>query len=91
VHFFPSFFVFFLVATLISNLLSWPLADLCNFILSLYIILLISHAWLNTKSLKVALLAVVASFIQLIAYGFGFIQDYFKFVILNRELLKLKH
>lgn len=88
IHFLPSLFVFFIGFTFISNLLRWPLAEICNFILSFYLILLILHAWLSTKSLKIALLSLVASLIQLIAYGFGFIQDYFKKVILNGNFLK---
>jgi glycosyltransferase involved in cell wall biosynthesis len=83
VHFFPSLFFFFICITVISNFLKWPITYVCNFILSLYILLLFFHAWSNTKSLKVALFSILASFIQLIAYGLGFIQDYFKKVIVK--------
>jgi glycosyltransferase involved in cell wall biosynthesis len=85
VHLLPALFVLFIGFTFISNLLKWPFAELCNFILFLYVFLLFVHAWISTRSLKVALLSIMASFIQLIGYGIGFIQDYFKIVIRNRK------
>lgn len=81
VHFLPSLFVVFVGFTLTSNILGWPIAEFCNFTLSLYVLLLFIHAWSTTKSVKIASFSVITSFIQLIAYGFGFIQDYLKKVI----------
>lgn len=85
VHFFPTAFTLFLVFLLLFSSTGFKLVTMGNFILSIYILLLFFHAWTITKSLKVALLSVVASFIQLIAYGLGFIQDYIKKVVLNRN------
>lgn len=85
VHFFPTAFTLFLVFLLLFSSTGFKLVTMGNFILSIYILLLFFHAWAITKSLKVALLSVVASFIQLIAYGLGFIQDYIKKVVLNRN------
>lgn len=81
VHFFPAFFVILLVITFLLNLFSFPLAVLANLFFSCYILLLFFHSWSKTSSLKVALLSVAAAFIQLIAYGFGFIQDLWKRVL----------
>jgi hypothetical protein len=50
--------------------------------------LLFFHAWSTTKSVKVALLSIITSFIQLIAYGLGFIQEYIKEVIINKGSYK---
>src|SRR5690606_41835591 len=55
VHFFPSAFVLFLFATLIANLLSFPIAKLGNSLLAIYILLLFVHAWTKTASLKIAI------------------------------------
>ncbi len=85
VHFFPTAFTLFLLFLLLFSSTGFKLVTMGNFILSIYILLLFFHAWTITKSLKVALLSVVASFIQLIAYGLGFIQDYIKKVVLNRN------
>jgi len=85
VHFFPAVFVLSLIAVLLLNVFSADLAGLANFFLSCYILLLFFHAWSQTRSLKVALLSVAASFTQLIAYGLGFIQDLWKRVILSRN------
>lgn len=83
VHFFPSAFVLFLFGTLIANLFSLPLAQFGNLLLAIYILLLFFHAWTRTASLKIAFLSVFTSLIQLIAYGLGFIQDFWKRIILQ--------
>jgi len=83
VHFFPAAFVLFILGTFIANLFFLPIATLGNCLLMIYILLLFFHALSITKSVKVALLSILSSLIQLIAYGLGFIQDFVKRVILR--------
>jgi glycosyltransferase involved in cell wall biosynthesis len=83
VHFFPASFTLFLLFSLIANIFHWPIAQLCNFILAVYILLVFFHAWWKNKSAKIAFLSIVASFTLLIAYGLGFMQDFWKRVILK--------
>ncbi|MDB5008190.1 MAG: glycosyltransferase, partial [Mucilaginibacter sp.] len=45
VHFFPAVFTLSLIFTVISNILSWQIAVLCNFILACIILLIFFHAW----------------------------------------------
>ncbi len=97
VHFFPAVFVLFLVVGLLANVVGMVLPTgkcaagfafvgrAAAAIVSLYIGMLFLHASWSTRNLNVALLAVMASFIQLIAYGLGFIQDFWKRVVFNRE------
>ncbi|GAB2981130.1 glycosyltransferase [Mucilaginibacter puniceus] len=85
VHFFPATFTLGLLFTIISNLLNWQLAVFCNIILGIIVLLIFFHAWWKNKSLKIAFLSVIASFIQLTAYGLGFMQDFWKRLILNRS------
>lgn len=85
VHFFPAIFTLGLLFTAISNLLSWPIAAFCNIILGIIILLIFFHAWWKNNSFKIAFLSVVASFIQLTAYGLGFMQDFWRRVIINRS------
>jgi len=92
VHFFPALFTLFLGFTFLSNFLQavfiLPTAyitQICNFLLALYVLLLFVHAWVKTGSVKVSFLSVAAAFIQLIAYGMGFIQDFWKRVILGKS------
>ncbi|WP_199137447.1 glycosyltransferase [Pedobacter sp. ASV12] len=85
VHFFPAFFVVGLGITLLCNFIYWPLAWVCNFFLLLFFVLIFFHAWQVNKSIKIAFLSVVASFIQLTAYGLGFIQDFFKRIIFKQS------
>lgn len=88
VHFFPALFTLFLGLTVafhileILHIVSIPyLISWINALLACYILLLFFHAWRKTRSVKVGFLGVVAAFIQLTAYGMGFIQDFWKRVV----------
>jgi len=81
VHFFPAIFTLSLLFTAIANTFGWPIALLCNFILALIILLIFFHSLVKNKSVKIAFLSLIASFIQLTAYGLGFMQDFIKRVI----------
>lgn len=85
VHFFPAVFTCGLIFTLLVNIFYWPLAYLCNFMLLLYLMLIFFHSWQVNKSFKVAFLSIIAAFIQLTAYGLGFMQDFFKRVVLKQQ------
>ena len=84
VHFFPAVFTIFLVASLVLNLIKSPTASFCNLFLSIYILLIFFHSWSTNKSAKVAFLSIQAAFVQLIAYGLGFMQDFWKRIILKQ-------
>ncbi|MDB4902324.1 MAG: glycosyltransferase [Mucilaginibacter sp.] len=83
VHFFPAIFTLFLLFTLVTNIFNWKITEFCNFILALFILLIFFHSLIENKSVKIAFLSLIASFIQLIAYGLGFMQDFFKRVLLK--------
>ena len=82
VHFFPAVFILLILFSILANAAGWAIAGLCNFGLSVFILLIFFHSWAKNKSAKVAFLSIFASFIQLIAYGLGFMQDFWKRVIL---------
>lgn len=84
VHFFPASFTIFLFIGAILNLLKHPLAAFCNTMLGLYVLLIFFHALTINRSVKVAFLSVLASFVQLTAYGLGFMQDFWKRLILKK-------
>ncbi|SEL03823.1 glycosyltransferase [Parapedobacter koreensis] len=88
VHFFPAAFVCFLLVLVGLNVWGMMastggglLTVVGNSLLGVYTLLLFFHSWIKTRDLRVALLGVVASFVQLVAYGLGFIQDFYKRVI----------
>ncbi|MDB5122226.1 MAG: epsJ 1 [Mucilaginibacter sp.] len=83
VHFFPASFTLFLFFSFAVNIFDWPLAQLCNYLLAVYILLIFFHALIKNKSAKIAFLSVIASFTLLVAYGLGFMQDFCKRVILK--------
>jgi len=81
VHILPALFVLGTVAlTLLSLFVSWW------FIVPLlfYFIAIFAGAWVSTRSLRVALLAVPASAVQLGGYGLGFIKAWFTKILLRR-------
>lgn len=81
VHTLPALFVLGCIALILLSIFvsPWYLAPIV-----VYIILLFVSALLSTHSLRVALLAVPASFIQLWGYGCGFIKAYFTKILLGR-------
>ena len=85
VHFFPAVFTLGVVFSLIANILRWPIALICNYFLALWVLLIFFHSLWRNKSIKVAFLSIIASFTQLIAYGLGFMQDFWKRVVLKRS------
>jgi glycosyltransferase involved in cell wall biosynthesis len=85
VHFFPSIATVGMIVTLLLNVFYMPLAYFCNLLVLLYFMLIFFHAWQLNKSIKIAFLSVIASFIQLTAYGLGFIQDFWKRVIVKKS------
>jgi hypothetical protein len=85
VHFFPAVFTLGVFITLILNFAYPPAGKLFDIFLAVYILLIFFHSLSKNKSLKVALLSIIASVIQLTAYGLGFMQDMWKRVIINKQ------
>ena len=84
VHFFPAAFTLFLISALIVNLLSLKLMWVTNILLGIYIMLIFFHSLAVNKSTKVAFLSIIAAFVQLTAYGLGFMQDFWKRILLKQ-------
>jgi glycosyltransferase involved in cell wall biosynthesis len=80
VHLFPLFFVlgfFFWISTAFWN---WELFQLGGAILALYYILIGIDAFMKSKHFLVSCLSLLTSFIQLFAYGMGFIKETFNYL-----------
>lgn len=94
VHALPALFVIGLLGVLLLNLLQFLLGDsiallnslkvLGNTFILLYTVFLFFHAWMTSNNLYVSLLAIVAAYTQLIAYGTGFISSYWKLLLLKK-------
>ena len=84
VHFFPALFTIFLMISLVVNLFYPPVAGITNFLLAVYILLIFFHSWNANKSAKVAFLSIIAAFVQLTAYGLGFMQDFWRRIIIKQ-------
>ncbi len=79
-HFFPASFTLFSILSLLALAFHWlPLA-----FLAFYLSLILVDASIQNRSLKVGVLAVVASFIQLFSYGLGFIKAFYRRLLLGK-------
>jgi glycosyltransferase involved in cell wall biosynthesis len=85
VHFFPAVFTLGLLITALLHLTYPPLAYICDVGILIFFGMIFAHSWMINKSLKVALLSIEASFIQLFAYGMGFLQDFFKRIVFKQS------
>ncbi len=85
VHFFPALFVLGLATLVLCTVFYPAFGYICNFFFLLFFVLIFFHAWQVNKSIKIAFLSVIASFIQLFAYGLGFIQDFIKRIIFKQS------
>ena len=81
IHFFPAVFTLGLILTIVANIFTLRVAILCNIVLALIILLIFFHSLIKNKSVKIAFLSLIAAFIQLTAYGLGFMQDFVKRII----------
>lgn len=85
VHFFPAIATLGMMTAMLLNIFNQPLAIIANVGILLYFLLIFFHAWQLNRSIKIAFLSVIASFIQLTAYGLGFMQDFCKRVIFKQS------
>ncbi len=81
VHLLPSLFVLGLLAIILLAIFVSPLWLLLP---AIYLAALFVAAYIETHSLKIALLAIPASLIQLTGYGTGFLRAAFKTYVLGR-------
>lgn len=98
IHALPSCFTVGVIGLLILNFVNMLtfdeiallhyLALIGNTLVLLFCGLLFVHSLSVTKSIRVAVLSVVASFTQLIAYGSGFIQNYIDCVGLKKNTVQ---
>jgi glycosyltransferase involved in cell wall biosynthesis len=81
VHLLPALFtlglVFLIAGSFLSSLFLFPIL--------LYIFLLFIDATIETKRIKIGMLSVVASFIQLIGYGTGFLWAFWRRIVLKKD------
>jgi GT2 family glycosyltransferase len=89
-HFFPAFFLLYHVFWLLSPLICCPLALGMSLLLAVYAAGIFLDSAQQNKSISVGLLSVAASWVQLIGYGSGFLQNaWVVFVLRNPKGMKL--
>jgi len=95
VHALPALFVlgvYLLVMINVTNFLTLDgiyllhlLGLAGNLVVGLYILILLVHALIDTGSIRVAVLSVLAAFTQLWAYGSGFLSEYAARFLMNKK------
>jgi glycosyltransferase involved in cell wall biosynthesis len=78
---FPTFFSLYLLGSIIVS----PFCRLPILSVLVYLMLIMSNALSQTKSLKIAFMAVATSLIQFLSYGYGFLLSNFKLHILKKQ------
>ena len=74
-YFFPSAFFLGMLITIACSPFLPSIGLLGSLFYALYFLVILRHATVRTNSLKIGLLSVASSFIQLSAYGLGFIKE----------------
>jgi len=77
VHFFPAFFTLGLALQAILWFLFPKVAEVITVLYGIYFIILFLDALLKTRNLWTSILGIWAAFLQLTAYGLGFMQELF--------------
>lgn len=85
VHFFPAVATLGMILAVLLSMFYPPLGIVLAGCIILYFMLIFFDAWRCNKSIKIAFLSVAASFIQLTAYGLGFMQDFVKRIIFKQS------
>lgn len=81
VHFFPMIFTLACLSIPLWFFISKPIFIFSIIFLSIYILLNFMDSSLKNKSIKVGLLSIIAVFVQLFAYGLGFISEGLKKIL----------
>jgi cellulose synthase/poly-beta-1,6-N-acetylglucosamine synthase-like glycosyltransferase len=84
-HLFPALFTLSLFEGILGFFDNDPLVFWYYGILGLYLLLLLVHSSYQNKSIKVGFLSVVASILQLIGYGSGFMANFFSILFMGRK------
>lgn len=82
VHLLPTIFIMGTIILLLMSIV-WSLFFLFPFLL--HMLLLFLDSILKNKNFSIALLSVLTSYIQLFAYGFGFISAFWKRIVMKKD------
>ena len=81
VHLLPAIFT----VGVVSLLLATPFIPALSSLIGLFILIIFVDASLQNKSVKIGILSVVASFVQLIGYGTGFLRAWWQRCVLRKD------
>jgi len=80
VHWFPSFFLLGIFSLLPISIINSQLGEIAILLYLIYLIAIGIDSFGKTKSMRVAMLSLPATVVQLTGYGFGFLREIFHFI-----------
>jgi glycosyltransferase involved in cell wall biosynthesis len=86
VHLFPAAFTTYSLATLFAALVDVKTHLLLGSLLMIYFMLILIDSTIRNRSLKIGFLSIIASFVQLIGYGVGFVSAFFRNRVLKKQM-----
>lgn len=84
-HLFPSAFSLFLILGFLFSWVYQPLFIAFVSVVGVYFAAIFIHSTFQNKSLTVGALSIATSAVQLLGYGFGFINNFFTVFFLNKK------
>jgi len=84
VHLFPTFFVIYLICSLLMMLLNFQLFLLMIIPVLTYLAALLIHASIQNNSMYIGILSMFTSFIMLWSYGTGLLNNFIKRIIFKK-------
>ncbi len=85
VHFFPAMFTLGQILLCLLGLFFFKVFLVFFFFNLAYALLIFTDSFFQNKNIKVAFLSIAAAYVQLIAYGTGFMREFWKRIILKKN------
>ena len=83
IHFIPAFFVLYFIIAYLSIFISGEVFIIMKSLFYTYIILIFIDSTRKNKSINIGFLSMIAVFVQMAGYGIGFMEAFWKRVILG--------
>jgi len=81
-HFAPAIFTLYLFISLVAGMLNWPWLSI---LLLIYLLVIFGHATVVNVNVWVGFLSVIATLVQMISYGTGFLLAFFSRIVLGKK------
>lgn len=84
-HFFPAAFLIYCILTVLSVFVGGPLFCIMAGFLLLYILAIFIDSSIQNRSIRIGFLSICTAFIQHFGYGWGFIKNFWRRIVMGDE------